>query len=300
MTQFLQHLPCILPLLLNWVTPPASEAYNEEGEEEKEEEEEEEEEEPLRPAKCQRTAPASSKGKGKDKGKGKVRANTPATLETSERFPIPVRKTHGKNKKGELPAYVPPQPVPTMDTVTLAAETLANGQHEPTVDAPTASSATASVIMVPPRSFCEHCNKGCLSHCSHTFAVTDHSRATNHLEPYTRLSNECGNELITDLPLPVPITNLPANTSSVPAPVSQSRIPEALRPLWGQLLIDAEAELSVDYRAAVMRYLFISDPRRTDLPTDEDLPTLIEFPTHRAARACQPTPPPEEGLKLAG
>jgi hypothetical protein len=73
-----------------------------------------------------------------------------------------------------------------------------------------------------------------------------------------------------------------------------TEIPEALRPLWGQLLIEAEAELSVDYRAAVMHYLFISDPRRTDLPTDEDLPTLIEFLTRRAARARQPTPPPKE------
>jgi hypothetical protein len=73
-------------------------------------------------------------------------------------------------------------------------------------------------------------------------------------------------------------------------------IPEALRPLWGQLLVDAEAELSVDYQAAITRYPFIRDPRRTDLPTDEDLPTLIEFLTCRAARARQPTPPPEEGL----
>jgi hypothetical protein len=74
-----------------------------------------------------------------------------------------------------------------------------------------------------------------------------------------------------------------------------TEIPEALRPLWGQLLIDAEAELSVDYRAAVMSYPFISDPCWTNLPTDEDLPTLIEFLTRCAARARQPTPPPEEG-----
>jgi hypothetical protein len=120
------------------VTPPASEAYNEEGEEEKEDEEEEEdEEEPPHPAKHQRTGPASPKsrasGKGKGKGKGKVRANTPTLVDTSTRFPIPVCKTHGKSKKGEVPAYVPPQPVPSMDTLTLAAETLANQQCEPTV-----------------------------------------------------------------------------------------------------------------------------------------------------------------------
>jgi hypothetical protein len=123
------------------IMPPTSKAYNEEGEEEKEDEEdeEEEEEEPLRPGKRQRTAPASSKskcsdkGKGKDKGKDKAQANTPAPLDTSAHFPITVRKTRGKNKKGELPSYVPPRPVPSMDAVTLAAETLANGQCEPTV-----------------------------------------------------------------------------------------------------------------------------------------------------------------------
>jgi hypothetical protein len=54
-------------------------------------------------------------------------------VDTSTCFPIPVRKTHGKSKKGEVPAYVPPQPVPSMDTLTLAAETLANQQREPTM-----------------------------------------------------------------------------------------------------------------------------------------------------------------------
>ncbi|KAJ7790174.1 hypothetical protein B0H14DRAFT_2626293 [Mycena olivaceomarginata] len=120
-------------------------------------------------------------------------------------------------------------------------------------------------------------------------------------------------------PLPVPTMSSPESTSSVPARVSLSRaiasvlgsagvisnlgvyglpriteIPEALRPLWGQLLTDAEAELSIEYRAVIQRYPFISDPRRDDLPTDEDLPTLIEFLMCRAARAHQPTPPPEE------
>jgi hypothetical protein len=44
-----------------------------------------------------------------------------------------VCKTHGKSKKAELPAYVPPQPVPLMDTVSLAAETLASQRCEPLV-----------------------------------------------------------------------------------------------------------------------------------------------------------------------
>jgi hypothetical protein len=117
------------------VTLPASKAYNEEGEEEKEDEEEEDEEEPPCPVKHQRTGPASPKSKasGKGKGKGKARANTPALVDTSTRFPIPLRKTRRKSKKGEVPAYVPPQPIPSMDTLTLATETLANQQREPTV-----------------------------------------------------------------------------------------------------------------------------------------------------------------------
>ncbi|KAJ7305686.1 hypothetical protein DFH08DRAFT_976234, partial [Mycena albidolilacea] len=101
------------------VTPPVDEAYNEEGEEEKDEEEEEEEEEaPPRPAKRRRTAPAPPKSKtpGKSKGKGKAQVETPALPDLSTSFPIPVRKTRGKSKKTELPAYVPPQPVPLMDT----------------------------------------------------------------------------------------------------------------------------------------------------------------------------------------
>jgi hypothetical protein len=106
------------------ITPSAEEAYHEEGEEE---------EEPLRPAKCQRTAPASFKGKGKDKGKGKAQANTPAPSSASSHFPLVDRKTRGKRKKDELPSYVPPRPVPTMDTVRLAAESLAKEQREPTV-----------------------------------------------------------------------------------------------------------------------------------------------------------------------
>jgi hypothetical protein len=119
------------------VTPPASEAYNEEGEEEKEDEEEEEEAEeaPPRPAKRRRTAPTlpQSKTLGKSMGKGKVQVKTPALPDISTTFPIPVRKTRGKSKKAELPPYVPPQPVPLMDTVSLAVETLARQRREPLV-----------------------------------------------------------------------------------------------------------------------------------------------------------------------
>jgi hypothetical protein len=118
------------------VTPPTSEAYNEEGEEEKEEEEEEEKDEaPPHPAKRRRTAPALPKSKtpGKSKGKGKAQVETPALPDLSTSFPIPVHKTRGKSKKAELPPYVPSQPIPLMDTVSLAAETLASQRREPLV-----------------------------------------------------------------------------------------------------------------------------------------------------------------------
>ncbi|KAJ7301340.1 hypothetical protein DFH08DRAFT_993807 [Mycena albidolilacea] len=307
------------------VTPPASEAYNEEGEEEKDEEEEEEEEEaPPCPAKRRRTAPALPKSKtpGKSKGKGKAQVETPALPDLSTTFPIPVRKTRGKSKKAELPAYVPPQPVPLMDTVSLAAETLASQRREPLVF----DAGCANCILRDRecdhgalRSLCEHCEKGRLSHCTHNFSVVDHARAANHLEPYTRLSNECGNELITDLSAACAdyeLTREQLFRASARIAVASNRvstwirrvvtnlgvyglprimeIPAALRPLWGQLLEDAEVDLSVDYRAAIQRYPFISDPRRADLPSDDDLPTLIEFLTRRAARAHQPTPPLEE------
>jgi hypothetical protein len=57
----------------------------------------------------------------------------PALPDISTTFPIPVRKTHRKSKKAELPPYVPPQLVPLMDTVSLAAETLASQRREPLV-----------------------------------------------------------------------------------------------------------------------------------------------------------------------
>ncbi|KAJ7729892.1 hypothetical protein B0H14DRAFT_3518199 [Mycena olivaceomarginata] len=225
-----------------------------------------------------------------------------------------MRKTRGKSKKAELPAYVPPQPVPLMDTVSLAAETLASQHCEPLVF----DAGCANCILRDrecdhgaPRSLCEHCEKGRLSHCTHNFSVVDHARAANHLEPYTRLSNERGNELITDLSAAQQLFRASARIAVASNRVSTwirgvitnlgvyglpriTEIPEALRPLWGQLLEDAEADLSVEYRAAIQRYPFISDPRRADLPSDEDLPTLIEFLTRRAARAHEPTPPPEE------
>ncbi|KAJ7318618.1 hypothetical protein DFH08DRAFT_971356 [Mycena albidolilacea] len=312
----------VIKLSQRSITPPASEAYNEEGKEEKEEEEEEEV--PPRPAKRRRTAPTLPKSKtpGKSMGKGKVQVETPALVDTSSTFPIPVHKTHGKSKKAEMPAYVPPQPVLLMDTVSLAAETLASQRCEPLVFDTGCSNCIfrdRKCDHGAPRTLCEHCDKGCLSHCSHNFSVADHARAANHLEPYARLSNERGNELITDLSAAradyelarEQLFRASARIAVVSNHVSTwirgvisnlgvyglpriTEIPEALRPLWGQLLADAEVDLSVNYRAAIQRYPFISDTRWADLPSDEDLPILIEFLTCRAAHAHRPTPPPEE------
>ncbi|KAJ7696125.1 hypothetical protein B0H14DRAFT_2650305 [Mycena olivaceomarginata] len=282
----------------NQVVPEIS--YNKEGEEE-------EEEEPLHPAKHQRTGPAPSKSKvsGKSKSKGKARANTPALVDTSTRFPIPVRKPRRKSKKGELPAYVPPQPVSSMDTVSLAAETLANQRVNPycsTQDAPIASSATMSVTTVPCAPSASTARRDTCP-----IAATPLWSPTMLMRP-TTLSR--GNELITDLSAARADYELAREqlfrASACIAVVSNrvsawicgvvtnlgphglphiTEIPEDLRPLWGQLLIEAEAELSVNYRAAIMRYPFISDPCQNDLPTDEDLPTLIEFLTRHATCA---------------
>jgi hypothetical protein len=75
-----------------------------------------------------------------------------------------------------------------------------------------------------------------------------------------------------------------------------AELPEELQPIWAQLLLNSQAELSNDYRAAILRYPFISDPHRTESTTDEDLSVLIDFLSHRAAHAQQSTPPPEEDL----
>jgi hypothetical protein len=70
-----------------------------------------------------------------------------------------------------------------------------------------------------------------------------------------------------------------------------------LQPIWAQLLLDSQQDLSVDYRAAILQYPFISDPCRTESTTDGDLAALINFLEHHDAQAHQPTPPPEESSK---
>ncbi|KAJ7681543.1 hypothetical protein B0H14DRAFT_2655244 [Mycena olivaceomarginata] len=199
-----------------------------ESEDEGRGEEEEEEEAPPRPAKRRRTAPALPKSKtpGKSKGKGKAQVETPALPDLSTTFPIP--------QEGRAASLRPPQPVPSMDTVSLA-ETLASHVANlwcSTRDVPIASSATANATTVP-RALCEHCEKGRLSHCSHNFSVADHARAANHLEPYTRLANELAicllttflrcNELITDLSAARANYGSLESSSSAPARVSPSK-----------------------------------------------------------------------------
>ncbi|KAJ7854169.1 hypothetical protein B0H14DRAFT_3449770 [Mycena olivaceomarginata] len=160
-------------------TPPAEEVYNEEREEEREDDEDEKVTLLRKHKRTESRAP---------KGKGKAKSGTPAP---SSRFPSIVHKTRGKSKKDELPAYILPRPVPTMDTVRLAADSMR--------DVPIAYSANRECEHGTPGTLCDHCKKGHLSHCTHTFTVPEHVQAANHIEPYAHLSNQCGNALLFDL-----------------------------------------------------------------------------------------------------
>jgi hypothetical protein len=73
-----------------------------------------------------------------------------------------------------------------------------------------------------------------------------------------------------------------------------AEIPEELQPLWGQLLLDSQSQLTVDYRAAITQYPFLSDTRRTEPTSDDDLQQLLDILARRAARNQQSTPPPVE------
>jgi hypothetical protein len=72
------------------------------------------------------------------------------------------------------------------------------------------------------------------------------------------------------------------------------KIPEELQPLWGQLLLDSQAQLTVDYHAAIMQYLFLSDTRRTESTSDDELQQLLDILVRRTAHNQQSTPPPVE------
>ncbi|KAJ7792198.1 hypothetical protein B0H14DRAFT_2624183 [Mycena olivaceomarginata] len=234
-------------------TPPANEAYNEEGKEEKEIEEDE-----------GVTLPKKQKCTGsrtpKTQGKGKARARSPAP---PYHFPPTVRKTRGKSKKDELPAYVPPHPVPTTDSVRLASESITKEQSEPTVVSGNElitdlSAAHADYELAWEQLFCA---SACLA-----------------------IASNCVSDWIHQTVASLGPDGLPGVADLL----------EELHPLWAQLLLDSQAELSVDYRAAVLRYLFISDTHLSNVPTDEDLLVLIDFLSHHPARAQQSTPLPEE------
>ncbi|KAJ7710242.1 hypothetical protein B0H14DRAFT_2646105 [Mycena olivaceomarginata] len=308
------------------VTPSAEEAYREEGEEAGEEEEAEE---PTRPTKRQRTSSrvATGQTQGKVKDKRKARAPKPITPSTSSRFPPAVRKTRGKSKKAELPPYIPPRAVPTMDTVRLAAESLAKEQREPTVFDAGCSNCifrNRDCEHGKPGLLCDHCNKGHLSHCSHTFTVPEHIRAANYIKSYANLSNQHGNELLLDLSaahidyelareslfrasshLAVTSNRVGAWIREVTASLGANglpgmdEIPEELQPLWGQLLLDSQAQLTVDYRAAIMQYPFLSDSRRSESTSDGELQQTARHP--RASCCPQPAvdSPSCRGFELA-
>ncbi|KAJ7662519.1 hypothetical protein B0H14DRAFT_2658860 [Mycena olivaceomarginata] len=88
------------------VTPPASEAYNEDGEEEKDDEEERRN--PYAQQSVNGRVPAPPRA-----GVGvRQKPRQPPTPSASSRFPLVERKNPGKRKKDELPPYVPPRSVP--------------------------------------------------------------------------------------------------------------------------------------------------------------------------------------------
>ncbi|KAJ7759832.1 hypothetical protein B0H14DRAFT_3511300 [Mycena olivaceomarginata] len=166
-----------------------------------------------------------------------------------------------------------------MDTVSLAAETLASQRREPLVstrDAQIASSATASATTVPPYSLCEHCKKGHLSHCSHNFSVVTSSSPTSSA---ARADYELAREQL----------------FCSPARVSPSQVIARLFVLSGDNSSPTPRRTCpsiTGLRSSATRSS--ATLAELTLPTDEDLLTLIELLTHRAARAHQPTPPPEE------
>jgi hypothetical protein len=73
-----------------------------------------------------------------------------------------------------------------------------------------------------------------------------------------------------------------------------AEILEELQPLWGQLLLDSQSQLTIDYCAAIMQYPFLSNTRRTEPTSDNDLQQLLDILACRAARNQQSTPPPVE------
>ncbi|KAJ7711946.1 hypothetical protein B0H14DRAFT_2645543 [Mycena olivaceomarginata] len=204
------------------ITPPAEDAYNEEGEEEK--------------------------GGGRGGGAGSSnKASTHEFQRCQEQRPA------ARARRADLPEYVPPRPVPTMDTVRLASESLAKEQSESTVF----NTGCAHCIL---------CDRGC-----------------EHGTPGTR---PFGNELITDLSAARTDSELAREQlfrAGACLAVASNRVgawirgmisllgpdglpgmaelPEELQPIWAQLLLDSETELSNDYRATILRYPFISDPR---------------------------------------
>ncbi|KAJ7819710.1 hypothetical protein B0H14DRAFT_2600459 [Mycena olivaceomarginata] len=284
------------------VTPPASEAFNEEGEDELDNKEE-----VPRPTKRQRSSchAATGQAQGKGKGKGKACAPTPTTPSTSSRFPLVVRKTRGKSKKAELPSYVPLHPVPTMDTVRLAAESLAKEQHEPTVFDAGCSNCifhNRDCEHGKPGVLCDHCKKGRLSHCTHTFTVPEHVQAANHIEPgnelldlsAARIDYELAREslfhasshlVVTSNRVGAWIREVTASLGADGLP-RMDEIPAELQPLW--------AQLTIDYRTAIMQYPFLSDTCHTESTSDDELQQLLNILARRATRNQQSTPPPAE------
>ncbi|KAJ7833264.1 hypothetical protein B0H14DRAFT_2591619 [Mycena olivaceomarginata] len=196
------------------VTLSAEEAYHEEGKEAGEEEEEAEE--PARPTKRQRTSSRTATGQAPGQGQGQGSPRCGVACQRATRSHRGCSNCIFCNRDCE------------------------HGK---------------------PGVLCDHCNKGRLSHCSHTFTVPEHIRAANYMSR--------GNELLLDLSaaridyelareslfrassrLAVTSNRIGAWIRKVTASLGadglpgMDEIPEELQPLWGQLLLYSQAQLT--------------------------------------------------------
>ncbi|KAJ7813502.1 hypothetical protein B0H14DRAFT_3477914 [Mycena olivaceomarginata] len=214
------------------VTPPVDEAYNEEGEEEREDDEDEE---LTPPRKRKRTDPVRPKAKAKAKS-GHARAFLS--------FPPPpcARPGASPRRTSSPRMFLSSALVPTMDTVRLAAESLAKEQSD------------AHRVR----------RRRDASPIARTFTVPEHVQAANYIEPYARLSNQRGNELLLDLSAARADYELARESlfrASSRLAVTSNRVGA-----WIREVTACWAQLSIDYRAAILQYPFLSDTRRSDPP----------------------------------
>ncbi|KAJ7304648.1 hypothetical protein DFH08DRAFT_976639 [Mycena albidolilacea] len=226
------------------VTPPAEEAYNEEGEEEKDEEEEEE---VSRPAKRQRTSSNASKSKcsGKGKGKGKARANTPVPP-LVRHFSLQLNARPGSdswlNRLRKSKAS-PPCSIQVVRTVSFAIAIASTVSPAPFVITATRDTFPTAVTHLPSRitlALPTTSNRGNELITDLSTARVDYELAREQLfraSAHLVVASNCICAWIRELTASLGADGLPG----------MAELPEGLQPIWAQLLLDSETELSNDY-----------------------------------------------------